>query len=242
MNKVTFFYGKGGVGKSFLASAYADILNHRKNKKIVIVDADFTNPDLSRGWRGFESVLKADLTKEDGWIDLVDAISEHKDSEFIVSLPSHMCGSFMQHMDTYKKMLSEDGLKPELNMFFVMDQTEGSVIIADLTFSKFSNYFDNFDVILNSFFGREDEFLMWNKSNIKKEILKKGREIHFKSLPLFMSMKIAQHSCGAIAPSLLATKIPSRKFTEGCMLYIRHFLDSMENSFFNKTPPNKNNI
>ena len=69
---ILYFIGgsKGGVGKSFLSMALADYLTKYKNRKIILVESDTSNPDVGKTFAQNDDVevLSLSLDNADGWI------------------------------------------------------------------------------------------------------------------------------------------------------------------------------
>jgi hypothetical protein len=235
MNKVTFFSGnKGGVGKSFLANTYADILKYSKNKNVVIIEADTENPDVARMWSKHATVKKVNLFKREGWLDLVDAIDADKDAEFIVSLPAQIGNALKEHLATFKAMLSELGVQVELNMFFVMSVVIDSVQLAKRAFHDLAGILDNFDIVLNGAYGNHEDFLAWHESNVKTEILKAGKEIYVEKLITRTTVKIFHTLLAAqtVEPFTLRGKNTEMGLTASEKISIKMYLDAAEKAFF----------
>lgn len=74
---ILYFIGgsKGGVGKSFLSMALADFLTKYKNRKIILVESDTSNPDVGKTFAHNDDVevLSLSLDNADGWIELVNS-------------------------------------------------------------------------------------------------------------------------------------------------------------------------
>ena len=74
---ILYFIGgsKGGVGKSFLSMALADYLTKYKNRKIILVESDTSNPDVGKTFAQNDDVevLSLSLDNADGWIELVNS-------------------------------------------------------------------------------------------------------------------------------------------------------------------------
>ncbi|HHC7360975.1 TPA: hypothetical protein ACN30T_004411 [Vibrio parahaemolyticus] len=235
MNKVTFFSGnKGGVGKSFLANTYADILKYSKNKNIVIIEADTENPDVARMWSKHATVKKVNLFKREGWLDLVDAIDADKDAEFIVSLPAQIGTALKENLAAFKVMLSELGVEVELNMFFVMSVVIDSVQLAKRALHDLSGTLDNFDIVLNGAYGNHEDFLAWHESKVKTEILKAGKEIYVEKLITRTTVKIFHTLLAAktVEPFTLRRTNTELGLTASEKISIKMYLNAAEKAFF----------
>ena len=237
MNKVTFFSGnKGGVGKSFLANTYADILKYNKNKSVVIIEADTENPDVARMWSKHTTVKKVNLFKREGWFDLVDAIDADKDkeAEFVVSLPAQIGTALKENLATFKEMIKELGVEVELNMFFVMSVVIDSVQLAKRAYHDLTGTLDSFDIVLNGIYGNHEDFLAWHESNIKTEILKDGREIYVEKLIPRTTVKIFHTLTAAktVKPFTLRKDDKEVGLTGSEKISITMYLNAAEKAFF----------
>ena len=63
---ILYFIGgsKGGVGKSFLSMALADFLTKYKNRKIILVESDTSNPDVGKTFAHNDDVEVLSLSLE----------------------------------------------------------------------------------------------------------------------------------------------------------------------------------
>ncbi len=74
---ILYFIGgsKGGVDKSFLSMALADFLTKYKNRKIILVESDTSNPDVGKTFAHNDDVevLSLSLDNADDWIELINS-------------------------------------------------------------------------------------------------------------------------------------------------------------------------
>ena len=81
-NLFLYFIGgsKGGVGKSILSMILADFLTKCKNRKIILIESDTSNPDVGKTFAHNDDVevLSLSLDNADGWIELVNYSEANK--------------------------------------------------------------------------------------------------------------------------------------------------------------------
>jgi cellulose biosynthesis protein BcsQ len=77
-----YFIGgsKGGVGKSILSMLLADFLTKSKERKIILVESDTSNPDVGKTFTHNDDVevISLSLDNADGWIELVNYSEANK--------------------------------------------------------------------------------------------------------------------------------------------------------------------
>ncbi len=84
ISETSFLYfiggSKGGVGKSILSMILADFLNKGKNRKIILIESDTSNPDVGKTFAHNDDVevLSLSLDNADGGIELVNYSEANK--------------------------------------------------------------------------------------------------------------------------------------------------------------------
>lgn len=185
-------------------------------------------------WSNHTDVKKINLFKHNGWLDLIDAISEDKDSDFIVSLPAQIGGALKENLASFKAMLNEMNTDVTLHMYFVMSIVIDSVQLAKRAFNDLSNNLDSFDILLNGSSGEYEDFLAWHESKIKTEILKSGKEIYVEKLITRTTVKIFHTMLAAqtVEPFSLRQSNTELALTASERISIKMYLDKAEAAFF----------
>ena len=78
---------KGGVGKSFVSEAIADFL-YANTEPLLIIDADTSNPDVSRMFATGVPCMHANLRSENGWMEVMDFVLKHPGHTVIMNTPA----------------------------------------------------------------------------------------------------------------------------------------------------------
>ena len=88
-SRFLYFIGgsKGGVGKSILSMILADYLTQYRQRKIILVESDTSNPDVGKTFTHNDDVevISLSLDNADGWIELVN-YSEASDKDILDSV------------------------------------------------------------------------------------------------------------------------------------------------------------
>jgi len=233
---LTFFSGvKGGTGKSYLSNAYVDILKNSRGKDIVVIDADTENHDVVRMWKKHAITGRVDLFRDSGWIDLSDAVEQNKGAEIIVSLPAQIGRELKMNLPALRYMLTEMNIGISIKMFFVMGFTYDSSQLAKRAYNDLFEYLDNFDVILNGFFGDKEDFLAWHEeSDTKTKILKTGRELYAPKMIARVVAKIFHTKIAAETTEPFSSRINNTELgiTVSEKMSIKMWLRDVEKMFF----------
>lgn len=179
-NHIAIFDGdKGGVGKSFAARAYIDLLLNYANPPLPVcaIDCDPRNPDIFRTFSKKIKVIRAELSDEGGWSNLYDYLcsDEVKNQNIAVSFPA----GIGQHSDRwgalFKKSLSQTN--NEVLTFWVLGKDIDSRNLLKTALEKGSLLPHRTVVILNDFFNESstsDVYNDWNNGSLRKDFLECG--------------------------------------------------------------------
>ena len=179
---------KGGVGKSLFARAFIHYylsLPEGKRPKLLLVDADRSNPDVC-GKGGFKAtdtdplpkeILWADLfdlSTEDGWINLGGKIgrtlNDHGDEELrmIVNMPAQI-GTHA--FDGSISVVSELLLTANAIPVWLLNRTRESITQIEYRCSALPRRYAVGAVVKNLFFGDSDAFSRWDHSATRKSLI-----------------------------------------------------------------------
>jgi hypothetical protein len=195
MSKVYIFHGdKGGVGKSFAASTYADYLNTKDGyDNVIIVDGDTRNPDVDRTFSQFNKCFRFDLKNESGWMSLIDTIEDFPDKNIIISFPAGAGEFFALHSNNFKNALEIFGKK--IIIFWVINRLPDSINLLKHSLVELNDISEKIIVIRNLFFGDKELFGRWNDSRTKKDFLESGGieidmpDLHYRIIDKICTLK-----------------------------------------------------
>jgi MinD-like ATPase involved in chromosome partitioning or flagellar assembly len=189
MNKPIYYVGggKGGVGKSMVSMALLDYLAHEKGENTYLVETDTSNPDVYKTYAEEVPAMLLNLDKEEGWLDLINVADANREAAIVINSAARNADG----VNTYGELLNETvaEMKRKLIVFWVINRNRDSVELL----KEFMNTITNADihVIKNLYFGRDDEFTLYNGSNTRAEIERRGgKSLSFKRLAECVSTQI----------------------------------------------------
>lgn len=190
MDNLIFCTGfKGGVGKSFLAMTMADYF-HKKQKKIMMVETDGTNPDVYKTFDQKLPVVALDLDSEEGWSTLFTVCHENVDSIIIVNSAARADRGFAQNVDTLA--CASEALQRQVISFFMLNAERDSMdLLCDFVDASKAIKEHKIVVVKNGYFGGEESFGMFDNSKVKKTIeMSGGASLYLAALPSIVRQKI----------------------------------------------------
>ena len=179
-SRVLYFIGgsKGGVGKSILSMILADFLTQYKNRKIILVESDTSNPDVGKTFTHNDDVevISLSLDNADGWIELVN-YSEASDKDIVINSAARSGEAVEKFGGTLIGSLEE--LHRQLVSFWVINRQRDSIELL-------KKYMDvvpgELHVVRNTFYGEPQKFELFNNSKTKIEVEKRGATIDLPDL------------------------------------------------------------
>ena len=179
-NLFLYFIGgsKGGVGKSILSMILADFLTQCKNRKIILVESDTSNPDVGKTFVHNDNVevLSLSLDNADGWIELVN-YSEANKKDIVINSAARSGEAVEKFGGTLIGSLEE--LHRQLVSFWVINRQRDSIELL-------KKYMDvvpgELHVVRNTFYGEPQKFELFNGSKTKIEAEKRGATIDLPDL------------------------------------------------------------
>lgn len=186
---------KGGVGKSFVATALADFLSSRGDK-VAIIDSDTQNPDVARMFDKSLSCAQINVRSENGWMDVMDFVMKHPGHTIIMNTPAGI-GEYMKNdMISFSNFLREQDSPIEMELWWAMNIQHDSVNLLNDAFKSYGQFFARLRVVLNLHFANGDRsasgpFFLWNESPLKARIEKEnGMTVFFPALHLRVVAKL----------------------------------------------------
>jgi len=168
---------KGGVGKSFVCMGLLDYLTQSRNKKIVLIESDTSNPDVSKAYGKDENVkrIPVRLDDADGWIELVNICDQHKGEDVIVNSAARSNEAIAEYGETLTGSLEE--LQRDLVTFWVINRQRDSMELL----KKYEEQMPrgSIHVVRNTFFGEPKKFELYNTSKLADTMTKRGKTLDF---------------------------------------------------------------
>lgn len=181
---LTMIHGdKGGVGKSMVAQVLLDYrIASSQEQSTILVESDTRNPDVSRVFGKYIQVEEINLKSHDGWMELADLLEQNRDKNVVVSLPAGV-GNHIETEGQYLSDLLAD-LGHELQVYWPINRNKDSIILLKEFMESPLGQRADLTVVLNGFFGSQEQFQLWNKSNTRQQLIEKnnGREVFLPEL------------------------------------------------------------
>ena len=185
LKKITLVHSeKGGAGKSLAALLLADTLLSQ-HKKVIVIDADQSNADVYREFKGVITnvsidtekpveveVHQLDLGAQPGWWDLYNLMSKNldEDTHIVVSLPSQIEFVMSDQKKEFKRALSD--LSYKFQMVWLLTESMDSIQLLKLTVANNADILEKLVIALNGFFAeQEGGFVDFHNSKLKVELL-----------------------------------------------------------------------
>jgi hypothetical protein len=212
---VILFHGdKGGVGKSWACSVFADFLVKAKIST-GLVDGDTRNPDVSRMFGDLVPVVNANLRVHEGWMDLTDFMISHSDRAIAVSMPAGIGGEFRREAGRFFNTVKM--LNRPVSMFWVINRLPDSINLLSEALSVVGDQLHSKVVVKNLFFGDADKFSRWEHSETRQRFEKAGgqtitlTELHERTVDkLFADNETIMPFSSALVPISDAAKSPHK--------------------------------
>jgi hypothetical protein len=167
----TYWIGgsKGGVGKSLMTIATLDYLLGRGDD-VFLVECDTSNPDV---WKAYQEHVKGeliDLDEADGWIQLVNVCHAHRQGSIVVNTAARNNAAVTRFGSTLDSSLEELGTKL-VALWMINRQRDGLELLVEFMQAMPSA---DVHVVRNGYFGDERKFELYNTSNVRTSIEKRG--------------------------------------------------------------------
>lgn len=166
---------KGGVGKSFTALALIDYLSST-GKDVVVIEADTSNPDVARMYSKALPCYHVDLTTENGWMEVMDAVIKHPGATFVMSTPGGIGPSLKTHLPSFVSFLKQHKTPVLLELWWAMNPQHDSVNLLTEAIGQYGNHFAKIRVVCDIHFSdnKPDAFFLWEESPLRTRLEKNG--------------------------------------------------------------------
>ncbi|MBN9424494.1 MAG: hypothetical protein J0I91_18785 [Candidatus Accumulibacter sp.] len=166
---------KGGVGKSFSALALIDYLTS-KGLEVVVFEADKSNPDVARMYQNNLKCYYVDLTTENGWMEVMDAVAVHPAATFVMSMPAGIGSAMKIHLPGFQKFIARREIAIDMVLWWVMNPQHDSVNLLAEACNTYGRHFPKNRVICNTHFsdGNQSAFFLWHDSPLRHKMEKDG--------------------------------------------------------------------
>lgn len=167
-NEISLVSGaKGGVGKSLVTMGLLDFLIDRKP---ALLETDAANPDVGKSYHKEVSRFAAlDISHSEAWIDLANFL-EATESPVVINAAAGLGSS-----DSVKNL--GDGLaelERDLKVFWVLNtQRDGLNLLRSFLDEVEGAERIKVHAVLNGFFGKPEDFRLFNES-LKDRIVERG--------------------------------------------------------------------
>jgi hypothetical protein len=168
---------KGGVGKSLVALALADYLQ-RREIRAALVETDTANPDVMKAVQSEMPCIAYNLDDANGWIGLVNFCDEKRDAVIVVNTAARNQAGVEQFGATLAGTLGE--LRRQLVVLWVINRQRDSLELLNSFRETFPEAITH--VVRNGYFGKPDQFSLYQVSQLRKTIETKGSSLDFPDL------------------------------------------------------------
>lgn len=156
---------KGGVGKSMVSLSLVDYLLQR-DKKVLLVETDNSNPDVHKALQGVVESQIIDLDEASGWVSLVNVCDQKKGHVVVVNTAARNNRGVSKFGATLNDTLAELG-RELMTLWVINRQRDSLELLADYQMAIQST---KLNVLMNGYFGDEAKFELYNSSKIKAAI------------------------------------------------------------------------
>ena len=168
MNKIYIVGGgKGGVGKSTVSMALLDVLKNLESEKIFFIETDNENPDVFLAVKE-DIPSQAISMKKDGWqVTFGEAIENNKDANIVVNMGARTTEDLIEHDSVINDVAKE--LNKEIVVLWCIN-AEKECLQSLIGFMDSGINASKIHAVKNTFFGDEDDFVLFDNSKIKKKL------------------------------------------------------------------------
>jgi hypothetical protein len=170
--------GKGGVGKSLMATAVVDFLL-ADEKKVHLIETDTSAPDVFKTYKDICESTQVNLSEKEGWMEMGNLIGAQPGSTFVVNTAA------ANHMGVrdFGNILTRvvEGMKRRLIVLWMIDRKRESMELLAHFLESIPGA--ELHVVRNMYLGLEKKFELYNTSKLKATIEGKGgKSLNFSDL------------------------------------------------------------
>ncbi len=183
---------KGGVGKSIVGQAIANLLCSRGDK-CAVIDADTANPDVSRMFEKNIPSIRTNIRLENGWMTVLDFVMANQGSTIVLNTPAGVGDYMKDDLRSLMTFFKREEIDVEMDLWWVMNHGHDSVNLLRKAIDAYGGYFNRLRVVCNLHFsdGKIEPFFLWNESPFKVSLEKANCEtIYFPGLNLRAAGKV----------------------------------------------------
>ena len=164
--------GKGGVGKSMLSMAVMDYL-HATKKPTFLLETDTSAPDVWKTYGNEVDNQCVDLEQKEGWLEMLDLIERHAGYHMVINSKAANQGGLRRWGGMLMEALREQDRK--LVVLWVIDRKrDGLELLASFMETLAPGGRVAIHAVRNLYWGDENKFEMYNGSEIRKEVERRG--------------------------------------------------------------------
>lgn len=157
---------KGGVGKSAVAGAVAEILGIDSPQPILGIDADHRNPSFKEQLKAcpFVRVERASLVDRGAIVNLIGLIADNPEVSAVVDLPAGAAGQFQIHAQVIESLLADLG-RP-VRMIWTLSRARAALVSLVTSLPQLVKISSSLLVVRNLHWGEPDKFVRFNDSTL----------------------------------------------------------------------------
>ena len=160
---------KGGVGKSMVTMAVADLLVST-GESVLLIESDTGNPDVWKTYKEEVETELIDLDQADGWIELVNLCESKPDAVVVINTAARNNLGVSAYGETLNSTLAE--LKRKLVTLWVINRQRDSLELLKGYMDAIPNAAVH--VVRNGHAGEEKKFELYNTSKLRKDVEDRG--------------------------------------------------------------------
>jgi hypothetical protein len=169
-----------------------DYLTER-GENVVVIEADTSNPDVARMFEKNLPCYHVDLSTENGWMDLMDAVIKHAGHTFVMSTPGGAGVHLKKHLPSFVSFLKQHKTPMSMELWWAMNPQHDSVNLLGEAIDNYGEHFAKVRVILNLHFSDNNasSYFLWEESPLRTRLEKQGAvTLHLEGLHLRVVTKL----------------------------------------------------
>ncbi|WP_045221543.1 AAA family ATPase [Desulfonatronum thioautotrophicum] len=157
--------GKGGVGKSTINHAVIDMLMMSAGQKVICVDTDNSNPDVSKCVQRTVETYLYNIDVQDGYVDIGAIIENKTDSAIVINTGARSTNGLIENGYILSEVAKE--MDRKIIVLWPINEDKDCIeLLAD--YFEGSKDYNSIYVLKNTYFG--NSFFLYENSNIKDKV------------------------------------------------------------------------